>query len=456
MTVSDVVQVDALRERLRSAGCDMPATGSDAWRSALRTWNGALDLKPALVARCATSRQVSEALQAAHDAGVSVSVRGGGRDWNGRSALDGRLVIDLSGMSAITIDVAHREAVIGGGVTTAQLNRAAAEYGLAAVVGNDASIGVLGFILGGGYGPLMTRFGLACDSLLSAEVVLPNGDVVMCDASHADDLFWALRGGGGNFGVVTSARLRLHSPGTVLAGTIIFRWADARVVLRRFGELMLRAPAELYGGAILSVGPGGEPVAVISPVWTGDQARGEAIIAEIVATDTPVFAKVGPMPAGEVLSLTDGKLAEGRGYEVATRWLAALSPGTIDAVVSAFEARTSQQSSIIIHHCHGAATEIAPEATAFGMRQPHFTALIYGTWLPEEAGNAGLHRQWARQLAAALAPQAFPGGYANLLPDDAADQIKSAFGRNGPRLAELKKRFDPAGALRAIPLPSGA
>jgi len=452
MTSNHSGAIDALGKKLRSVGCDIPTAKSDAWKVAVRKWNGALDTNPALVARCATSRQVSEALRAARDANIAISVHCGGQDWTGRSLRDGSLVIDLSGMTGLSIDVGHREAVIEGGVTTGQLNQAAAEHGLAAVIGNDGSVGVMGLILAGGYGPLMTRFGLACDSLLSARVVLPDGEIVTCDADHSEDLFWALRGGGGNFGVVTSARIRLHAPGPVLAGSIVFPWPDARAALRCFGELMLRAPAELFGAAILSLGPGGQPVAVISPTWTGNAREGEAIMAEIAAAGTPVLANVGPMQATELLSLTDNKLAQGRGYEVATRWLRKLSPAAVDAIVSAFEARTSPQSSVIIHHCHGAATEIAPETTAFGMREPHFTVLIYAAWAPG-ASDAELHQRWARQLGADLISEALPGGYANLLPDDAADQIMGAFGPNGPSLVKLKNRYDPGRILRAILLP---
>jgi FAD/FMN-containing dehydrogenase len=438
--------------KLLAAGCELPIAGSAAWEAATRKWNGALNSNPALVARCTTGIQVSDAIRAARHTGFRASIHNGGQDWNGRSLRNDNLIIDLSGMTTISVDADRHEAMIGGGVTTEQLNRAAGEHGLAAVIGNDGAVGVVGLILGGGYGPLMTRFGLACDNLLSAEVVLPDGEIVRCDTSQRQDLFWALRGGGGNFGVVTSAHIRLHALQTALAGSVVFGWPDARAALRRFGELMLRAPAELFGAAVLSIGPSGQPVAVISPLWTGDAAQGEAIVAEIKAVGNPLLAKVRPMPANELLSLTDGKLPQGSGYEVATRWLATLSPAAIDAILSAFEARTSPLSSIIIHHCHGAATEVAPEATAFGMREPHFTALIYAAWTPATS-DAGTHRQWARQLAADLASNALSGGYANLLSDDAADQIKSAFGPNGSRLAQLKEQIDPDGALRAIPLP---
>jgi FAD/FMN-containing dehydrogenase len=445
-------QLTFLRVKLLAAGCELPIAGNAGWEPATRKWNGALDSNPALVARCTTGIQVSEAIRAVRHTGLRTSIHNGGQDWNGRSLRNDNLIIDLSGMTAISVDAERHEATIGGGVTTEQLNQAVGEHGLAAVIGNDGAVGVVGLTLGGGYSPLMTRFGLACDNLLSAEVVLPDGEIVRCDASQRQDLFWALRGGGGNFGVVTSARIRLHALQTVLGGSVVFRWPDAPAALQRFGELMLSAPAELFGAAVLSIGPTGQPVAVISPVWTGDAAQGEAIVAEIVAAGTPLLAKVSPMPANELLSLTDQKLPQGRGYEVATRWLATLSPAAVDAILSAFEARTSPLSSIIIHHCHGAATEVAAEATAFGMREPHFSALIYAAWTPA-TGDAGSHRQWARKLAADLASNALPGGYANLLSDGAADQIRGAFGPNGSRLAQLKEQIDPDALLRAIPLP---
>lgn len=445
----------ALRERLMLAGCDIPEQGSAAEHEATRLWNGAIDSKPTLVARCATAMQVSEALRAAHDAGLPVSIHNGGRDWAGRSLRNGSVVIDLSSMTSLSINSKRREATIGGGVTGGQLNEAAGKQRLVAAIGNDGSIGMAGLILGGGYGPLMPRIGLACDNLISAEVVSPSGEVLMCDAGTNADLFWALRGGGGNFGVITSARLLLHEIGTVLAGTIIFPWENVRAVLNRFADLMLRAPLELYGAMVLSLGSDGKPAAAISLIWTGDPARGQEIIAEIGAAGTPLLMKAEPMPASEILSLTNGKLAQGRGYEVATRWLGTLGSDAIDVMVSAFETRTSPLSSIIVHHCHGVATEVAPDTTAFGMRRPHFTALIYGAWTPA-LDDGEPHRYWARKLSADLVPAALPGGYANLLHNDAADQIAYAFGRNASRLMSLKTQFDPAGALRAIPLPLSA
>jgi hypothetical protein len=402
----------ALQAELIKAGCQVLAMPGDGEEVA--NWNGALDSRPKRVVRCRTAAQVSSVMRAASDLNAPVAVYNGGQDWNGRSVRDGSLLLDLRQLRAIEIDTERSQATIGAGVTNAQLNHAAGERGLAAVIGNDGALSMTGLTLGGGYGPLMTRFGLACDNLLSAEVVLPDGSIVTCDEEREADLFWALRGGGGNFGVVTSMSLRLHALDEALVGTIVFPWTDARAALTHYAALMLRAPDELFGSAVLATGPGGKPVIVISLVWTGEQAAGAAIISDVVTVGHPVVVRAEPMAASGLLSLTDGKLAQGLGYEVATRWCRTLTAETIDILLAAFEARTSAQASIIVHHCHGSATRVAADATAFGMRDPHFTALIYATWEPPLA-DAERHRIWARSLDAELAPTSLPGGLPNLL-----------------------------------------
>ena len=439
----------ALHGELITAGCQVLTTPGDDGEIA--HWNGALNPRPKMVVRCSTAAQVSSVMRAASGFGAPLAVHNGGQDWNGRSVRDGSLLLDLRDLRTIEIDAEHSKATIGAGVTTAQLNHAASEKGLAAVIGNDGAVSMAGLTLGGGYGPLMTRFGLACDNLLSAEVVLIDGSIVTCDGERQADLFWALRGGGGNFGVVTSLSLRLHAVGHALTGTIVFPWSDGRAALAYYAELMLRAPGDLFGAAALATGPGGKPVIVISLVWTGARAAGEAVIGDVAAAGHPIVVRAEPMLASDLLSLTDGKLAQGLGYEVATRWFRTLTAEPIDMLLAAFEARTSPLSSIIVHHCHGAATQVAADATAFGMRDPHFTALIYAAWEPPLA-DAELHRIWARSLDAELAPTSLPGGYANLLPDRASDRIAHAYGPNASRLARIKNRFDPRGVLRAIPL----
>jgi hypothetical protein len=355
-------------------------------------------------------------------------------------------------MRQCSVNADALEATISGGVTVADLNDAAGRHALAAVIGNDGAVSMAGLILGGGYGPLMTRFGLASDNLISAELVLADGTIATCDATHNRDLFWAVKGGGGNFGFVTSMRTRLHRVGPVLSGSIVFPWGDAPVVLERFSGLMQAAPDELAGAAILSLGPGGNPVVVVSPTWSGDSELGRQIVSEIESFGTPIVSKIGPMATADLLTLTDGKLVSGRGYQVATRWLPDLSSDIVSTLIAEYDNRTSPCSSIILHHFHGAGTRIPPGDTAFGVRQPHFTALIYGAWEPAQ-GDGTNHRRWPRNLSSKLSSWAFPGGYANLLADDAREQIGSAFGPNGQRLLDLKSRFDPGNIFSAIPLP---
>jgi hypothetical protein len=450
MTHDQWPETNELRSKLVSAGCTLvdPSDAGDA----TRRWNGALHPEPLLIACCRTAEQVSYALRLVHEAGRPVTIHNAGQDWTGRSLRDGSVVLDLSSMSSISIDATKHEATIGGGVTAGRLNAAAAEHKLVAVIGNDGAVGMAGLFMGGGYGPLMTRFGLACDNLLSAEVVLPDGRIVQCDENHEPDLLWALRGGGGNFGVVTSARIALHDLATALVGNVVFPWPDAHVALQSYAELMNEAPAELFGSAVLAVGPGGGPMVVVSLVWTGAEEQGRTIVADLAAVGTPIVAKADVIPSKAILSLTDGKLVQGRGYDVGTHWFTALSADMINTLIAGFETRTSPHSCVIMHHCHGAATAVPADASAFGQREPHFTALLYAAWEPASADPTA-HHAWKAQLMADLAPAALPGGYANLLADTSVEQIVGAYGPNSAKLRRLKHYYDPDGVLQAIPLP---
>jgi FAD/FMN-containing dehydrogenase len=201
----------ALKDQLSGSGCVVHEPGSTGYAQAIRLWNGAVDRKPALVTACSNTNDVRTALLAARAAGLPVSVRNGGQDWVGRALRDGGLVLDLTPMRQCSVDVEVLEATVSGGVTVADLNDAAGRHGLAAVIGNDGAVSMAGLLLGGGYGPLTTRFGLASDNLISAELVLADGSIASCDATHSRDLFWAVKGGGGNFGIVTSSKSGQHS-----------------------------------------------------------------------------------------------------------------------------------------------------------------------------------------------------------------------------------------------------
>jgi FAD/FMN-containing dehydrogenase len=224
-TCLSTAQIAALKDRLSGSGCVVHEPGSSGYAKATRLWNGTVEHKPALVTACSNTNDVRTALLAARATGLPVSVRNGGQDWVGRALRDGGLVLDLTPMRQCSVNVEALEATVSGGVAVADLNAAAGRHALAAVIGNDGAVSMAGLLLGGGYGPLMTRFGLASDSLISAELVLADGSIASCDATHNSDLFWAVKGGAGNFGVVTSMRLRLHRVGQVLSGSIVFHGA---------------------------------------------------------------------------------------------------------------------------------------------------------------------------------------------------------------------------------------
>jgi FAD/FMN-containing dehydrogenase len=448
MSTTDVITTAAndLASRIDSTQMHVPD-------GAPLIWNAAVQHRPALIVRPESPRDVQEAIRVARDRGMRLSVLGGGHDWAGRAVRDGGLVIDMSGMRSVTVDTRARVATVGGGVIAADLIDAVAPYGLVAATGNCGGVGMAGLTLGGGYGPLNGRFGLAVDNLLSAEVVLADGRIVTADATHEPELFWALRGGGGNFGVVTSMRVRLHPLDRLIGGMIVFPGSQAATVWRGLGEVLSTAPDELTVSSGLISDTDGSRVVYLAPVWSGDLRSGEAAVDTLAKLGTPVTTQVAPMTYGEVQGLFDAWGVRGLCWAVRTRTVEEYTPGVIDALVEAARTLPSPRTGINIHNCHGASTRVAPDRTAFANRRPHFVVEIAAGW---EVGDGATHRAWADAVSAALAPHALPGGYANLLGPDDQDQIANAYGDNAIRLSTAKRHYDPDGVFSAIPLPAEA
>jgi FAD/FMN-containing dehydrogenase len=415
-----------------------------------RIWNAAVQHLPALVVRVRSPRDVQEAIRVARERGMSLSVLGGGHDWAGRALRDGGLLIDLSGMRRVTVDAGARVATVGGGASANDVMAVATPYGLVAAAGNVGSVGMTGLTLGGGYGPLNGRFGLASDNLLGAEVVIADGRIVTADATHEPELFWALRGGGGNFGAVTSMRVRLHRLNRVIGGLIVFPWSQAATMWRGLGEVLATAPDELTVQSGLLPGPDGNPTAYLAPAWSGDLAAGKRVIDPLAKLGTPLATQVAPMTYGEMLGLFDAHAGPGRHWAFCTRSVAGYTPEVIDALVEAGRTRTSPLSVIPIHHFHGASTRVTSDKTAFANRREHFMIEIIAAW---EQGDGSTHRAWADAVSTALAPHALPGGYPNLLGPDHHEQISNAYGDNAIRLQTAKTRYDPDDVFTAIPLP---
>jgi FAD binding domain-containing protein/berberine-like enzyme len=436
-------------------GADRVAVAGPVYDHAASLWNAAVCRRPAVVARCLSTSDVQAAVRTAREYGLPLSVRAAGHDWAGRSLRDGGLVVDVSGMRGVTIDAAAGEATIQAGVTGTDLLTAAEPSGLAAVTGTCGGVGMIGLTLGGGYGRLCGRFGLAADNLIAAKVVLADGSLVTADGDHDPDLLWALRGGGGNFGVVTSARIRLHPMPTPLAGQVVYPLSAATTVLSRLGDLMREAPEELTVHSVVLTTPDGDRAVVLLPLWCGDPDAPHPSLQALTTLDTPLMAQLEPTPLARTAAESEQLFPPGEHVAIETRTLAAFTPEVVAALHRGGEAFTSPLSLISLHHFHGAGARVPVQDSAFAQRTPHLVAEFIARWTPGDAG-AEQHRSWAGALSGDLAPAALPGGYANLLGPDAIDQIPHLYGPNTERLLAIKARVDPDNVFVATPLPEPA
>jgi FAD/FMN-containing dehydrogenase len=435
-----------LRTRLRG---DVLVAGDAAFADARQVWNGAVDRWPAVIARCADEQDVATAVGTARDHGLPLSVRGGGHDWAGRAVCDGGVVIDLRRMRAVHVDPDAALATAEGGALACDVAAAAHPHGYAPVTGAVRAVGIAGLTMGGGYGLLAGAHGLALDNLVSARLVLANGRIVTASQYERADLFWALRGGGGNFGVLTSARYRLHPIRRLLAGLLLFPLDQAPDVLRGYRDVLAGAPDELTVMSGFCSGANGVPMLFLVPAWCGDLATGERTLAMVRRIGTPVIDQVDAMPCQDVIGLFDDNLVPGRHNVMRTCWLPYLSGDAVNTLVQAARAITSPLSGVFLHHFHGAAARVPVTDTAFALRRDHLMVEIIGTWRSDEDGAR--HRRWADDLAAALAPHALPGGYANLLDAGECGRALLGYGRNAARLLATKRRYDPDHVFSAVP-----
>ena len=425
-----------------------PADAS--YDGARQLWNGAIDRRPAVIVRCVDDNDVAVAVRTAREHGLPVSVLGGGHDWAGRALRENGLLIDLSAMRRVTVDAASSTATIDGGTRTGDLVRSAGEYGLAPVTGTVNAVGLTGLTLAGGYGLLAGQHGLALDNLLGARIVLADGSQVIADATQNPDLYWAIRGGGGNFGVATTLRYRVHPISTVLSGLLLFPLSDATSVLRGYGDVLAEAPDELTVMSGFFCGPDGQPLLFLLPTWSGDLGRGEYLVSRFAKLGTPVAGQLAPMRYPDVLSQFDDVVVNGRHNDMHTRWLPELTEASISAIVAAAGRMTSPYSSMFLHHFHGAATRVHRGDTAFALRRDHLLVEIVASWVPSDGANDGVHRRWTRMLSDELAPHALPGGYANLLGADEHDRALLGFGENARKLLAVKHRYDPDNVFSAV------
>ncbi|WP_210583083.1 FAD-binding oxidoreductase [Streptomyces sp. GESEQ-35] len=434
-----------LGERLRADRVHRP--GDPAFAGAATLWNGAVTTRPALVVRPRTGAEVATAVSAAQEFGVGLSVRGGGHDWAGRALREGGLVIDLGEMRDVRVE--GNTAVMGGGSLAGDVVAAAASHGANVATGTAGVVGMAGLSLGGGYGLLLGTAGLAADNLLGAEVVLADGRLV----STEDDpeLLWALRGGGGNFGVVTTMHVRLHPDRGLVGGMVLFPWEEAATVLARYAELTASAPDGLTVLLEMTFVPDVGPCLLAVPVWSGEQRHADAAIADVLRLGTPISSTVGPITQKDLLAQFDQHVPHGMHWDLRTRTIAAPTPGIIDLLISSAEARPGPGAGIGLRQFHGAATRVGADDTAFGLRTGHVVVEISAGRGPDD--DASAYRKWAEDVRTSLEPHALPGGYPNFLLPDQDDQVAHAYGSHTARLIAAKQSYDPRHVFTATPLP---
>ena len=415
------------------------------YESARRIWNAKFDRRPSLIVRCADQADVKRAVDFARAEDLLVAVRSGGHSWAGYSTCDGGLVIDLSGMKQFDLDRGKQVVRAQPGLLGNELDAATQRVGLAMVIGGCGSVGIGGFTLGGGEGDLSGKFGLSCDNLLSAEVVMADGRTATASTRENADLFWALRGGGGNFGIVTSFLFRAYPLTNVFAGQLIYDVSQARAVLRGYREYALSAPDALMAGFTFTVVKDG-PALLLHAVYAGDEASASKVLSTIRKLANPKADTIAPI---SYLAFKTASAGPPPGFPstVRTAFLPTLRDEVIDAI-SEVGARVPPAAEIEMFHLHGAVSRVPLTDTAFPLRQPGFDCFAAAAWQAPAQRDAV--ERWIQSFWDAVRPYA-RGAYTNMFSDDESDRVKEAYGRQYARLAMLKRRFDPDNFFRLNP-----
>lgn len=424
---------------------------SDAdYHLARQTFNALIERRPAAIVPCGSADDVVRGLELAKGEGLPVAIRGGGHGVAGHSVGDGAVVIDLARLSTVEIDPIRRIVSAGGGVTWAEFDKATQVHGLATPGGTFGSTGLGGLTLGGGIGHLLGVYGLTCDNLIAAEVVTADGNILFADEDKNADLFWALRGGGGNFGVVTQFVFRLYPVGTLLGGLIVYPWAQARDAIILFRDVSLQASDDLTCMILLERDEDtGERVVVLSVCHTGPSDLAEREVLPLRESIPVLRDTVRPMGYLELQAIF-GELPFGYRNYWKGHFLMDLPDDLIDFTVQHYARRASTHAhgAILMESLHGAALRVAPGAMAFNQRAARFNVSALAIWEREE--DDAIQKAWARDYAAELQSHSSSGGYLNYAnPDDSLDRVREAFGpEKFDRLRQIKKRYDPGNVFR--------
>jgi FAD/FMN-containing dehydrogenase len=444
--------VQELRAKFRG---DLILPGDAAYDGARKVYNGMIDRRPALIARCADVADVLAGVQFAREHELLLAVRGGGHNGPGLGVCDDGLVIDLSRLKGIRVDQKDRTVRVEGGCLWGEVDHATHPFGLAVPSGFISTTGVGGLTLGGGIGYLARRYGLSIDNLLAVDVVLADGRLVTASADENADLFWAVRGGGGNFGVVTSFLFRASPVATVYGGPIFWPLDKGAELLRFWRDFILAAPEDINGWfAFATVPPVPmfpaehqlKKVCAVTWCYTGDLSKAEEVFAPIRQFSPPLMDFAGPIPFPVLQSLFDGLYPPGLQWYWKADFFEELTDKAVDLHVKYGERLPSPHSTMHLYPIDGAAGRVGRGDTAFSFREAKFAEVIVGVD-PDPANNARL-MQWARDYWLALHPFSSGGGYLNMMMDEGEGNVKSAYRDNYTRLAEVKRKYDPANLFR--------
>lgn len=445
--------IDALAAQLRGTVL-LPTDAS--YDEARAVWNAMIDRRPGLIIRCRGAADVVCAVRFARDNGLLVAIRGGGHHIAGNSVCDGGLMIDLSLMKSVRVDASARRAWVEPGATLADIDKETQAFGLVLPTGINSTTGIAGLTLGGGFGWTTRRFGLTIDNLVAADVVTAAGEIVRVGSHKNADLFWAIRGGGGNFGVVTAFEFQLHAMGPeVLSGLVVHPFAAGKAVLEAYRQALEKAPDELTCWVVMRQAPPlpflpaewhGKEVLVLAMCYCGDPAKGEKAAAALRSIGTPIADVVGPTPFAGWQQAFDPLLAPGARNYWKSHDFTALPDDAIDVLLDGIRKLPGPECEVFIGHVGGAAGRVAADATAFPQRSSHFVMNVHARWREPDMDAACI--DWARGLFDAAGPYAAGTAYVNFMPEDELDRVEAAYGANYRRLIEIKRKYDPSNLFR--------
>ncbi len=422
-------------------------SNSEGYDDARKIWNGMIDRKPLLIVQCTNSEDIIQSIRFAKRCELIVSVRAGGHNVAGNAVCEDGLMIDLSKMKTIHIDPVIEIAIVEPGVLWAEFDTSAQQHGLATTGGTVSDTGVAGLTLGGGIGWLMGKHGISCDNVLAAEIITANGELLNVDSDNHADLFWAIRGGGGNFGIVSKFKFRLHKVGpNVVGGMILYPMDQAKAVMQFYRDYARKAPDELmaYSGFIAT--PDGLPVTMILPAWMGPVEEAEKYLAPLRSFGSPIADLITEMPYTALQSILDAAAPSGIRRYWKSGYFTDLPDALLDIFIRNVSSRPSPLTPVLFFHIRGAASKVRPDATAFAHREDQWDSDIISQWT--DAADDNVNIEWTRSFWREIEPFT-KGVYVNHLDcDDGNDRVRKAYGGNYIRLQAIKHKYDPDNFFR--------